>query len=173
MNTAIGDAFCRQVRLELTSCYLYKQMASWFEGKDLPGFANWMRKQAHEEVGHALVFFSRLTAGGQRADIGTVDPPIRDFTSVQGCFSHFVDHEKSVSGHLSCILELARKHRDAKAVQVLEWFEGENGIRGEEVDRILGRLKMASGERCPLLRTLDGDLAARRFRLPASLRMGA
>lgn len=44
----------KQVNAELYSGYLYLSMASYFEDDDLPGFANWMRVQAQEELEHGM-----------------------------------------------------------------------------------------------------------------------
>ena len=53
LESAIND----QIQRELASAYIYLSMAAYFEANTLPGFANWMRIQFHEEQYHAFKFF--------------------------------------------------------------------------------------------------------------------
>lgn len=50
------NAINKQINAELWSAYLYLSMSAYFESINLGGFANWMRVQAHEELGHAMRF---------------------------------------------------------------------------------------------------------------------
>ncbi|MDR0361693.1 MAG: ferritin [Planctomycetota bacterium] len=173
MNSAIADAFRRQIIIELDSCYLYLQMALWLQEQALPGCANWMRKQAHEEVGHALILYCRLASRKANVEIGKISPPKREFATLEGCFAQFLEHEARVEESIEHILRLARHCRDDGAANLLEWFEAESAAREEEVDEILKRLKITNGKRGPALLDLDESLAEREFRLPEPLRKGA
>ena len=44
------EALNYQLNRELYSGYLYLAMGAYFEDQDLPGFGNWMRIQAQEEL---------------------------------------------------------------------------------------------------------------------------
>ena len=53
-----------QINNEMFSGYLYLAMAAHFEYENLPGFANWMKVQAGEELEHAMKFFEFLNMEG-------------------------------------------------------------------------------------------------------------
>jgi ferritin len=52
MLKALND----QINAEYHSSYIYLSMSAWFEANNLPGFANWMRIQADEEMFHVMNF---------------------------------------------------------------------------------------------------------------------
>ena len=46
-----------QINKELYSSYLYLSMSAYCASTGFMGFANWMRIQAQEELGHAMKIF--------------------------------------------------------------------------------------------------------------------
>ena len=52
LGKKVQDAINEQIKNELYSGYLYLAMSAYFEAKNLPGFAHWMRMQAEEEQEH-------------------------------------------------------------------------------------------------------------------------
>ena len=57
LSDKMQAAMNKQINAELHSAYIYLSMSAYFESENLRGFANWMRVQAQEEVGHAMRFF--------------------------------------------------------------------------------------------------------------------
>ena len=49
LSRKLLDELNLQIKEELASAYVYLSMAAHFEAENLPGFANWMHKQAGEE----------------------------------------------------------------------------------------------------------------------------
>ncbi len=62
VSDTLEAAYSDQVTLELWASISYLQMSAWFESKDLPGMASWMRIQSTEENG-SRPSFHRLSAG--------------------------------------------------------------------------------------------------------------
>lgn len=52
LRETIAQAMNRQINAELYSAYLYLSMSDWCEHEGFPGFANWLRVQAREELAH-------------------------------------------------------------------------------------------------------------------------
>ena len=50
-SQALLEAMNEQIVHELFSAYSYLSLSAWCESANLPGFANWMRVQAGEEIG--------------------------------------------------------------------------------------------------------------------------
>ena len=61
-NEKMHSALNKQVNAEIYSAYLYLSMAAYFEANNLKGFANWMKVQAEEELGHAMKFYKFISA---------------------------------------------------------------------------------------------------------------
>ena len=51
------DALNEQIKNEFYSSYMYLAMSAYFADMGLPGFANWMRIQAKEEITHATKMY--------------------------------------------------------------------------------------------------------------------
>ena len=60
IRDSMTDAISSQINEELYSSYLYFSMANYFNSINLSGFADWMEKQAAEELGHAMKFHKYL-----------------------------------------------------------------------------------------------------------------
>ncbi len=69
LSEKLLKAINTQIEHELFSSNLYLSMAAYFETKNLPGFAAWMRVQSDEERAHALKFFDYLHDVGAQAKI--------------------------------------------------------------------------------------------------------
>ena len=54
IGKAMQEAMNEQINKEFFSSYLYLSLASYFEEKNLMGFAHWMRLQADEEHEHGM-----------------------------------------------------------------------------------------------------------------------
>ena len=64
LSKTMQDAINQQVNKELYSSYVYLSMAAYFENQNLPGAAQWMRKQSAEETEHGMKFFEFLIERG-------------------------------------------------------------------------------------------------------------
>jgi ferritin len=75
MNKAMQDAMNEQIHKELFSAYLYLSMAAYFEDKNLPGFAHWMKMQEAEEREHAMKFYEHIADRGGRVLLKALEAP--------------------------------------------------------------------------------------------------
>jgi len=50
ISKSMQDAINEQIKNEIYSAYLYLSMSAHFEGRNLNGFAKWLRVQANEEL---------------------------------------------------------------------------------------------------------------------------
>ena len=54
LSRNLSEAFNAQVNAEMWSSNLYLSMSVYFQKAGLNGFAHWMKKQAAEELEHAI-----------------------------------------------------------------------------------------------------------------------
>ncbi len=122
LNDELLEALNKQLNAELYSAYLYLSMAAYFDYKGLKGFAHWMKKQAEEELEHAMKFYEYINDRGGRVVLDKIEKPPTDWDSVKQVFEHAYQHEKNVTESINKLVDLARKHDDKPTEVFLNWF---------------------------------------------------
>jgi len=165
LESAIND----QIQRELASAYIYLSMAAYFEANTLPGFANWMRIQFHEEQYHAFKFFDFVYDRGGEVKLQPIEGPPTDFDSAIAVFEKTLAHEQLVTGHIHDLYELALEEKDYPSQVLLQWFIDEQVEEEKNAGDILDMLKMVEGNAHAVL-MLDREYGARA--MPAELLSG-
>jgi len=165
--TRIEQAFNQQINAETYSAYLYWSMSAALEAMNLPGFANWMRIQAQEEMTHADRFFRYLIERGGHVKLTAIDGPPTEWKDLEALFSHVLEHEQHVTGLINQLMDLAMAEKDHASVMFLQWFVSEQVEEEATAQDILGKLKIA-GTASAALYMLDKEMAQRVFVPPAS-----
>ena len=163
METAIN----KQVNAELYSGYLYLSMAAYFDDADLPGFANWMRVQAQEEVSHAMKLFDHVVSRGGRMTMTAIDGPETEWKSPLAAFHAALDHEIKVTGLINDLVDLAIAEKDHAANAMLQWFVTEQVEEEMNAGGLVKRLERAGNSSNALL-MLDRELSGRTFVMPST-----
>ncbi len=161
MNSELLEALNKQLNAELYSAYLYLSMAAYFDYKGLQGFAHWMRKQAEEELGHAMKFYEYINDRGGRVVLYEVEKPPSDWGTVTDVFRHAYQHEKKVTESINKLVDLARKHDDKPTEVFLQWFVQEQVEEEKSFAEILQLLEYA-GEKPQSILMLNSHLAQRK-----------
>jgi ferritin len=160
------EALNYQLNRELYSGYLYLAMAAYFDDQDLPGFANWMRIQAQEELSHAMKFYDYLVRRGGRAVMDAIEAPENEWESAVAVFEQVYQHEQMVTGLIHKLVDLALEISDHATNNFLQWFVAEQVEEEESSSGVLHKVKMASQSRSGLY-MLDQELGQRVFHPPA------
>lgn len=156
-----------QINKELASAYLYYSMSAWLNGRDLPGFANWMHVQALEELVHADKFFGFMVERGCKVTLEQIDKQQVEWKSAAEVFKHVLEHELLVTASINALVTLARKENDHATDNFLQWFVAEQVEEEASAEKIIKQLKML--DKAPGgLYLLDKELAARVFVPPAA-----
>ena len=161
MGKAMQDAMNEQINKELFSSYLYLSMAAYFEDKNLPGFANWMRVQAEEEREHAMKFFDFIIDTGGRVTLRGIDAPKTDWSSSLEVAQEVAAHEAKVTASIYALYELAQQEKDYPAQVMLQWFINEQVEEEKNAGEIVATLKLIEDRGTAVL-MLDHQLAKRK-----------
>lgn len=143
INEKIENALNEQITMETYSSYLYWSMATWFDHQNLGGFANWMKKQAKEEWGHAEKLYSYIVQRGGRVKLVGIGAPPQDWASPLAIFEASYHHEQSVTKRINFLVKLARDESDPATEIFLHWYVNEQVEEEASVDRIVQLLKKA------------------------------
>jgi ferritin len=157
-----------QINKELYSAYLYLAMSSYFQAKNLAGFANWFYVQAQEERDHAMIIYNYMHRIGAPVELTAIDMPEGAFDSVADVLDKTLEHEKHVTSLIYAILDAANEEHDYKAIQFLQWFVTEQAEEEENATNLIESLKIAGmGEGG--LYMMDKDMAQRVYTQAAPL----
>ena len=167
LNDTMQKALNEQINAEIYSAYLYYAMSAHSEANDLPGFANWFKVQAQEELFHASKFFDYICDRGGRVQLDQIKAPRVEWDSPLAAFSDAHKHEQEVTRRISDLVTLAQEERDRSTDSFLQWFVAEQIEEEATVSQIVGQLKIV-GANGPGLFMVDQQLATRTFTMPAN-----
>ena len=160
------QALNEQINAELYSSYLYLAMVSFFEARELPGFAAWMKAQAQEEVFHAMKFFNFVSERGGKVALQAIQEPPQEWGSALEAFQAALEHEQYVTRRINDLVNLAIEERDHASNNFLQWFVSEQVEEEDNVGKVVGKLKLTA-EAPGGMFMLDNELGQRTFALPA------
>lgn len=149
-----------QINAEFWSAYFYLSMAAFFENNNLPGFANWMKVQYHEEILHVMKFFNYVNDRGGRVLLKPIDAVKTEWKDEIEVFEDILKHEQKVTGLINNLVNIALGEKDHATHNILQWYVSEQVEEESNVDEILQQLKMMEGNKHGLL-MLDRELKQR------------
>lgn len=171
LSKKMQKALNGQINAELYSSYIYLSMSSYFQSINLPGFANWMRIQAQEELVHAIKFYDYVNERGGRVILHPVEGPPSKWASPPTVFEHVYQHEKKVTGLINDLVNLAMEERDHATNIFLQWFVTEQVEEEASANEVVQKLKLM-GDASNGLFMLDRELAQRVFTMPTATKEG-
>ena len=160
LSRKLLDELNLQIKEELASAYVYLSMAAHFEAENLPGFANWMHKQAGEEYEHAMKFFEHINDRGNKVILQSLEQPQTEFGSPVEVFETTLKHEQHITARINLLYKIALEDNDYAAQVFLSWFVKEQVEEEKTASEILQTLKMV-GDKGHAIIMLDRQLASR------------
>jgi len=163
LSKKIENAINKQINAELWSAYLYLSMSAQFESINFGGFANWMRVQAQEELGHAMKFYHHVIERRGRVTVTAIAAPSISWKSPLNAFEDAFKHEQKVTGMINDLANMAAGEKDHATANMLQWFIDEQVEEELSTDAIVQKLKMI-GTNTGGLYMLDHELAQRKVK---------
>lgn len=162
MSKKMFDALNEQVKKEFYSSYMYLSMSAYFADMGLPGFANWLRVQAKEEVTHATKMYDYILSRGGKVALKAIDAPPAAWKNPLAVMEAGLEHEKFVTKCLNELTDLAVKEKDHATQIFLSWYITEQVEEEENFSDLVNSLRLINGQGHGLL-LLDRELGARVF----------
>jgi len=160
LSKEIQDALNDQIKNEYFSSYTYLSMAAYCESINMGGFANWMRLQSQEELGHAMRLFDYVLNRDGRVVLQSIGKPQTKFKSLKEMFQIVLDHEREVTGMINRLYEQAISENDHATTVELQWFIQEQVEEEKTAQEVLDKLTLAGDSGSALL-ILDTQLSER------------
>jgi ferritin len=162
ISKKMQNAINGQINAELYSAYLYLSMSADFSSKNLPGFANWMKIQAQEELGHAMKLYNFIEERLGRVTLKAIDAPATEWDSPLAAFQAVLKHEQKVTGLIDKLVDQAIAENDHATRGFLQWFVDEQVEEEASADAIVEQLKLIKNAPGGLY-MLDKELGRRTF----------
>jgi len=151
VDKSIQDALNEQINAELHSAYTYLAMSAHFAEQNFDGFAHWMRKQADEEMVHAMKLFDYVLERGGHVELKALAAPAKKLGTPLKVFEAALAHEKKISGMIRDLFELSRKKSDYATELQLGWFITEQVEEEDNAGKAVEKLRMAGDSTAALL----------------------
>lgn len=142
MDKRLVKELNRQMNAEFYSSYLYFGMATYFDSKNLNGFANWMHVQAHEEWTHGMKFYRFLLDRNIKPDLAQINAPPKKWKSAINVFDEALAHEQEVTNAIDRLVDLARSTKDKATEVFLSWFVTEQVEEEAQAIQVVEKLKI-------------------------------
>jgi ferritin len=160
ISETMQKAINEQINKEFFSSYLYLSMAAYFEDKNLPGFAKWMKVQAGEEQEHGLKFFEHLVDRGAKVLLAPISGPQTDWQTSLEVFKQVQEHEAFITTSINALYELALKEKDYPAQVLLQWYINEQVEEEKNAADVVQKLELIDAKGTAVL-MLDHELGHR------------
>jgi len=141
LSTKLLGALNDQINAELDSAYLYMAMAAYLEAFNLQGSAKWMRRQAREEVSHAMKIFDFVNDCDGRVMLKAIPEPRAEYSSIVEIWESALKQEQGVSARIHALYELAAQEKDYATQTMLQWFVSEQEEEEKTAKTILEQVK--------------------------------
>jgi ferritin len=160
ISEKMQDAINEQIQAEFYSAYMYLAMSAYFEARNLPGFAKWLRVQFQEEQTHAFKFYDYLIERGGRVQLGAIAQPPVEWEGNLEAFQAVLEHEQKVTGLIHKLYEVALKQKDYATQVMLQWFINEQVEEEKNASDIIEQLFLIDARGTAVL-MLDHQLGKR------------
>lgn len=171
LTPKMSEELNKQINAEFYSAYLYLSMVSYFETKNLKGFANWMKCQTQEEIMHAMKIYDYVNERGGQVILKQIEGPKTEWSAPLAAFEDAYKHELKVTGLINNLVEISTSEKDNATNAFLQWFVTEQVEEESSVDDVVQKLKLIGNDGAGLF-MVDRELATRTFTMPPTTNKG-
>ncbi len=166
MDKKVAGLLNDQINKELYSAYLYLDMANFYSGKGLDGFASWYEIQAKEEQDHAMLIYRYLHNDNEEVTLEAVAKPDKTFTTLLDPLTAGLAHEQYVTSLINNIYAAAQEVKDFRTTQFLDWFIKEQGEEEKNSSDQITKTELF-GDDARSLYMLNEELKSRVYSAPS------
>ena len=141
MNASLN----RQIGHEFGASIQYVAIAGHFDCEGLPMLARHFYRQAEEEREHAMRIVKYLVDAGGRLEIPEIPAPRSKFGSAEEAVRLSLEWERTVTGQINELMNLAITNKDHITQNFLDWFVKEQLEEMSSMDTLL-RMVHRAGE---------------------------
>lgn len=164
----VQQALSNQFNGELASAYIYLAMSAYFERRELPGCAHFMRIQAQEELLHATKIYSYMMDRNGKMRFDDVKAPKSNWKTPLEVFKDALEYEQETSERFNELAELCLKEKDHTTNGLVQQFLSEQVEEEAQFNLLVSKIKLIGDEASGMF-IFDQELAARTFDAAAEM----
>ena len=151
-------ALNNQINLEFVSAYLYLSLELSFANMNLDGIAEWLKKQAQEELEHAENLMRYMLDNCCCVELKDIAaPPIICGTPLE-LFEIAYEHEQKVTDSLKSIAKKADAIQDFITLNLMREYLIEQVEEEHKIYNIISKIRLENESKCSIL-FLDKELS--------------
>ena len=160
MDKKVAELLNAQINAELYSAYLYLDFANFYDEHSMDGFKSWFKKQAEEEMEHAMKFLEYMQLKGEKVTLEAIAKPDKPCKELVDPLKYSVEHEKYVTSLIYAIYDAALEAKDFGTTHFLDWFVEEQNEEEDNAETNLAHFERY-GHEAKALYALDGTMGER------------
>ncbi|MEJ2752763.1 MAG: ferritin [Candidatus Promineifilaceae bacterium] len=145
LDSKIVAALNEQIGHEFGAKLQYLSIAAYFDTDDLPQLAQFFYRQADEEDTHAMKFVHYLIDNDCPVEIPALNKPKYTFEKAADTADLSLDWEKTVTGQINHLMQMAKDEGDFATQEFLRWFVTEQ-VEEEATMRTLQQTFQRAGD---------------------------
>lgn len=161
LNERVTKLINEQINKEMYSSYLYLNISNYYAEKGLVGFSSWFRKQAQEELEHAMKFIDYLYDEGEKVELTDIEAPKHEFKNNKEPLELTLHHEEYVTSLINNIYKTTLEVADYRTTSFLTWFIDEQREEEKNAKDLLNKFEIFAVD-SKAVHQLDEQLAARK-----------
>lgn len=142
ISKKMADRINEQINREMYSAYLYMAMSAKMSEAGYKGVAKWLMIQYHEEMFHAMKFYSYLEDQGASVELKTLTKPEVGEKTVKDIFVKVLEHEKGVTKSIHELAALALEEKDYATQGFVAWYVSEQVEEEKNASELLQTLDL-------------------------------
>lgn len=142
ISKKMADRINEQINREMYSAYLYMAMSAKMSEAGYKGVAKWLMIQYHEEMFHAMKFFSYLEDQGASVELKALTKPEVSEKTVKDIFVKVLEHEKGVTKSIHELAALALEEKDYATQGFVSWYVSEQVEEEKNATELLQTLDL-------------------------------
>ncbi len=166
ISRKMADRINEQINREMYSAYLYMSMSARMTEAGYKGAGKWLMLQYHEELYHAMKFFTYLQDQGVPVQLKSIEAPDVKDATIKGIFQHVLEHEKVVTKSIHEIMTLAVEEKDYATQALDQWYVSEQIEEEKNAAEILQAIDLVGGSAQGLY-MLSVELGNRKLGVPS------
>lgn len=142
ISKKMADRINEQINREMYSAYLYMAMSAKMSEAGYKGVAKWLMIQYHEEMFHAMKFYSYLEDQGASVELKALTKPEVSEKTVKDIFVKVLEHEKGVTKSIHELAALALEEKDYATQGFVSWYVSEQVEEEKNATELLQTLDL-------------------------------
>lgn len=173
ISKKMAERINEQINREMFSAYLYMAMSARMTETGFKGVGKWLMVQYHEEMYHAMKFWTYLQDQGAPVVLKALASPDFKETGIKELFQHVLEHEKGVTRSIHEIMALAIEEKDYATQNLAQWYVDEQ-VEEEKNDMEILQAVDLVGNSPQGLYLLNAELGRRDLGVPSDFtKMGS